>query len=122
MGQDRVRGTWEEGVRVERGFGVDTAALSAYGGTASGLAGEVAAIGTSTLAGTTSTAAGSFGALGDEVGLGAAFQRAAQAQVDGVAAAAAGLSGFADAVRATGEAYREQEARTSADIDRAAQV
>ncbi|WP_033441066.1 hypothetical protein [Saccharothrix sp. NRRL B-16314] len=107
---------------MERGFGVDTAALSAYGGTAAGLASEVGAIGTSTLAGTTSLAAGSFGGIGDEVGLGAAFQRAAQAQVDGVAAAAAGLSAFATAVRQTGEAYTEQEARNRADIDRAAQV
>ncbi|ROP40058.1 hypothetical protein [Saccharothrix texasensis] len=107
---------------VERGFGVDTAALAAYGGTAAGLAGEVGEVGTSTLAGTTSLAAGSFGALGDEVGLGAAFQQAAQAQVDGVAAASAGLSAFASEVAKTGRAYTEQEARTSADLDRAAQV
>ncbi|MFI9007387.1 hypothetical protein ACIGNX_09185 [Actinosynnema sp. NPDC053489] len=107
---------------MERGFGVDTAALSAYGGTAAGLAGEVGEVGTSTLAGTTSLAAGSFGALGDEVGLGAEFQRAAQAQVDGVAAAAAALSAFGEAVRRTGAAYQEQEARTSADLGRAAQV
>ncbi|MEU4743794.1 hypothetical protein AB0G02_25475 [Actinosynnema sp. NPDC023658] len=104
---------------MERGFGVDTAALSAYGSTATGLAGEVGAVGTSALAGTTSLAAGSFGAIGDEVGLGAAFQRAAQAQVDGVAAASAALSAFAGAVRQTGEAYVEQEARNSADLDRA---
>lgn len=107
---------------MEPGFGVDTAALSAYGSTASGLASEVGAVGTSTLAGTTSLAAGSFGRIGDEVGLGAAFQRAAQAQVDGVAAAAAGLSGFATAVGRTGEAYVEQEARTSADLNRTYQV
>jgi hypothetical protein len=107
---------------VERGFGVDTAALSAYGGTAAGLASEVGAVGTATLAGTTSLAAGSFGAIGDEVGLGAAFQRAAQAQVDGVAAASAGLAAFAAAVRQSGQAYVEQEARNSADINRSAQV
>ncbi|MER5266844.1 hypothetical protein ABTZ99_32595 [Actinosynnema sp. NPDC002837] len=107
---------------MERGFGVDTAALSAYGSTAAGLASEVGAVGTSTLAGTTSLAAGSFGKIGDEVGLGAAFQRAAQAQVDGVAAASAGLSAFAAEVAKTGQAYTEQEARTSADLDRAAQV
>lgn len=107
---------------MERGFGVDTAALSAYGSTAAGLASEVGAVGTSTLAGTTSLAAGSFGGIGDEVGLGAAFQRAAQAQVDGVAAASAALSAFAAEVAKTGRAYTEQEARTSADLDRAAQV
>jgi hypothetical protein len=107
---------------VERGFGVDTAALSAYGSTAKGLASEVGTVGTTTLAGTTSLAAGSFGEIGDEVGLGAAFQRAAQAQVDGVAAASAGLSAFAAAVGQTGQAYVEQEARTGADLDRSAQV
>ncbi|NUT50518.1 MAG: hypothetical protein HOV94_24900 [Saccharothrix sp.] len=122
MGQDRERTAPKRGTRVERGFGVDTAALSTYGSTATGLADEVGAIGTSTLAGTTSLAAGSFGALGDEVGLGAAFQRAAQAQVDGVAAAAAGLSAFAVAVRDTGVAYTEQEARNRADLDRASRA
>ena len=107
---------------MERGFGVDTAALSAYGGAAAGLADEVGEVGTSTLAGTTALAVGSFGMIGDEVGLGAAFQRAAQAQVDGVAAAAAGLTGFADAVRKSGEAYVEQEAATGADLGRAYRV
>ncbi|MFD1149757.1 hypothetical protein [Saccharothrix hoggarensis] len=107
---------------MEQGFGVDTAALSAYGSAASGLASEVGAVGTSTLAGTTSLASGSFGRVGDEVGLGAAFQAAAQAQVDGVAAASAGLAAFATAVRQTGEAYVEQEARNSADLDRAYRV
>ncbi|WP_367135144.1 hypothetical protein [Saccharothrix sp. HUAS TT1] len=104
---------------MERGFGVDTAALSAYSGAAAGLAGEVGAVGTGALAGSTSLAAGSFGKIGDEVGLGAAFRAAAQAQVDGVAAAAAGLSGFATAVRQTGEAYVEQEAANSTGLDRA---
>ncbi|MCE6999442.1 hypothetical protein LZG04_32220 [Saccharothrix sp. S26] len=107
---------------MERGFGVDTAALTTYGSTATGLASEVGTIGTATLAGTTSLAAGSFGAIGDEVGLGAAFQRAAQAQVDGVAAASAALSAFAAEVGKTAAAYQDQEARTSADLGRAAQV
>ncbi|MFE9745015.1 hypothetical protein ACFYOT_08945 [Saccharothrix saharensis] len=107
---------------MERGFGVDTAALSTYGSTATGLASEVGNVGTATLAGTTSLAAGSFGAIGDEVGLGAAFQGAAQAQVDGVAAASAALSAFAAEVARTGRAYTEQEARTGADLNRAAQV
>ncbi|TQM82688.1 hypothetical protein FHX81_5098 [Saccharothrix saharensis] len=106
---------------MERGFGVDTAALSAYGSTATGLASEVGDVGTATLAGTPS-AAGGFGAIGDEVGLGAAFQSAAQAQVDGVAAASAALSAFAAEVAKTGQAYTEQEARTGADLNRAAQV
>ncbi|WP_257900583.1 hypothetical protein [Saccharothrix obliqua] len=113
---------YSRGVVVERGFGVDLAALATYRGAASGLAGEVGAIGTSTLAGTTSLAAGSFGAIGDEVGLGAAFQQAARAQVDGVAAAAEGLDAFATAVSDTATAYREQEARNSADFTRAYQV
>jgi hypothetical protein len=107
---------------VERGFGVDTAALSAYGSTAAGLASEVGTVGTGTLAGTTSLAAGSFGKLGDEVGLGAAFQRAAQAQVDGVAAASAALTAFASEVGKTGQAYDDQEARNSADLNRAARA
>ncbi len=107
---------------MERGFGVDLAALATYSGTASGLAGEVGAVGTSTLAGTTSLAAGSFGKLGDEVGLGAAFQQAAQAQVDGVAAASNGLSAFAGAVSKAGTAYREQEAQNSADLGKAYRV
>ncbi|MFT7836584.1 hypothetical protein Q5530_10580 [Saccharothrix sp. BKS2] len=104
---------------MERGFDVDTAALSAYGSAAAGLSEEVGAVGTSTLAGTTSVTAGSFGALGDEVGLGAAFQRAAQAQVDGAAAAAAALSGLAGSARDASRAYAEQEAGNAADLDRA---
>ncbi|KOX21979.1 hypothetical protein ADK67_25190 [Saccharothrix sp. NRRL B-16348] len=96
--------------------------MSAYGSTATGLASEVGTVGTSTLAGTTSLAAGSFGKIGDEVGLGAAFQQAAQAQVDGVAAASAGLSAFAAEVRKTGQAYTDQEARNSADLNRAARA
>ncbi|MEV0678344.1 hypothetical protein AB0I60_17690 [Actinosynnema sp. NPDC050436] len=107
---------------MERGFGVDLAALSTYSGTASGLAGEVGEVGTSTLSGTSSLAAGSFGVIGDEVGLGAAFGQAARTQVDGVAAAASGLSAFAGAVSKTGEAYREQEAQNSADFGRAYRV
>ncbi|MFE2757353.1 type VII secretion target [Actinosynnema sp. NPDC059335] len=107
---------------MARGFGVDTAALSAYGSTATGLADEVGAVGTATLAGTTSLAAGSFGAIGDEVGLGAAFQRAAQAQVDGAAAASAALSAFAGEVGRTAQAYVEQEAANSAALDRASRA
>lgn len=107
---------------MERGFGVDLAALATYSGAASGLAGEVGAVGTSTLSGTTSLAAGSFGRIGDEVGLGAAFQQAAQAQVDGAAAASNGLSAFAGAVSKAGESYREQEAEAGADLGRAYRV
>lgn len=107
---------------MERGFGVDPAALSAYGATASGLADEVAAIGSSTLAGVNALPADSFGRIGEEVGLGAAFRTAAQAQVDGVAAAAAGLAAFAGEVSRTGAAYVEQEARHSADLGRAYRV
>ncbi|GAA3842787.1 hypothetical protein GCM10022243_06550 [Saccharothrix violaceirubra] len=107
---------------MESGFRVDTAALAQYGSTAGGLAGEVGTVGTSTLSGTTSLAAGSFGALGDEVGLGAAFQRAAQAQVDGVAAGAQGLSAFASEVTKTGQAYDAQEQQNSADLNRAYKV
>ncbi|GGP70703.1 hypothetical protein [Saccharothrix coeruleofusca] len=106
---------------MERGFGVDPAALSAYGTTASGLADEVAAIGTATLSGVDALPADSFGRIGEEVGLGAAFREAARAQVDGVAAAAAGLSALAGEVSRTGAAYVEQEARHSADFTRAYQ-
>ncbi|NUT99495.1 MAG: hypothetical protein HOY78_46550 [Saccharothrix sp.] len=122
MRQDRGRQEHQRGAWVNSGFAVDTAALTAYSGTASGLAGEVGAIGTSTLAGTTSLAAGSFGKIGDEVGLGAAFQQAAQTQVDGVAAASSGLSAFATAVSKAATAYQEQEAQHGADINRAYKV
>ncbi|MEU5691154.1 type VII secretion target [Actinosynnema sp. NPDC020468] len=107
---------------MAKGFGVDTAALAQYGSTASGLAAEVGTVGTSTLSGVDALSAGSFGKLGDEVGLGAAFRKAAKAQVDGVAAAAKGLAGFASEVSKTGAAYTEQEQQHGDSLQRTYQV
>jgi hypothetical protein len=107
---------------AEQGFGVDTAALSTFGSTAAGLASEVGAVGTGTLTGVNSLPGDAFGKLGAEVGLNAAFQQVAQAQLDGVAAAAAGLNGFATAVKNAGTAYTEQQAQAKDEINRSYQV
>ncbi|HEX6345037.1 hypothetical protein [Umezawaea sp.] len=107
---------------VEKGFGVDTDALASFGTTAAGLGAELGTVGTSTLTGVDSLPADAFGALGGEVGLSAAFQQAAKAQLDAVAAAAAGLSGFATAVSKAGTAYTEQQAQAEDDINHSYQV
>jgi hypothetical protein len=93
----------------ENGFGVDTAVLGAYGSTAAGLAGEVGEVGTRTLSGMDALGAESFSALGAQVGLTAAFQRAARAQLDGVAAAASGLGGLGRAVTSAGADYTARD-------------
>ncbi|GAA2664514.1 MULTISPECIES: hypothetical protein [Actinosynnema] len=107
---------------MEQGFGVDTAALGGYGTTASGLSGEVAAIGSGTLSGVGSLSADSFSKLGEEVGLAAAFQRVAQQQLDGAAGAAKALDALATAVRDTATDYAEQETRNSAALNQAYRV
>ncbi|MET1071928.1 MAG: type VII secretion target [Umezawaea sp.] len=107
---------------VEQNFGVDTDALASFGSTATGLAAEVGEVGTSTLTGVDSLPADAFGKIGAEVGLTAAFQQAAKAQLDGVAAASAGLSGFAKAVSDAGGAYTEQQSQAKDDINRSYQV
>ncbi len=107
---------------VEKSFGVDTDALTSFGTTAAGLGTELGAVGTSTLTGVDSLPADAFGEIGGEVGLAAAFQQAAKAQLDAVAAAAAGLSGFATAVADAGTAYTEQQAQAKDDLNRSYQV
>ncbi|MFD9740484.1 type VII secretion target [Umezawaea sp. NPDC059074] len=107
---------------VEKRFEVDTGALASFGSTADGLATELASVGTSTLAGVDALPADAFGKLGGEVGLAAAFQQAAKAQLDAVAAAAAGLAGFGSAVEKAGGAYTEQQAQAKDDIKRSYQV
>jgi hypothetical protein len=107
---------------AEKGYGVDTAALATYGTTASGLAGEVGTIGTGTLTGVNSLPGDCFGKIGAEVGLNAAFQHAAQAQLDTVAAASAGLAGFATAVSKAGTSYVEQQTQAKQDMNRSYQV
>jgi hypothetical protein len=107
---------------TKQGFGVDTDALASFGTTAAGLATEVGSVGTSTLTGIDSLPADAFGKIGGEVGLAAAFQQAAKAQLDAVKAAAEGLSGFATAVSQAGTAYTEQQAQAKDDIKRSYQV
>jgi hypothetical protein len=107
---------------VERNFEVDTDALASFGTTAAGLAAELGSVGTSTLTGVDSLPADAFGKLGGEVGLAAAFQQAAKAQLDAVRAAAEGLSGFGSAVAQAGTAYTEQQAQAKDDINRSYQV
>jgi len=107
---------------VEKGYGVDTAALATYGTATSGLAGEVSAVGTSTLTGVNSLPGDAFGKIGAEVGLHAAFQQAAQAQLDAVAAASTGLAGFAAAVSTAGTGYAEQQTQAKEDLGRSYQV
>lgn len=101
---------------------VDLNALTAYASTASGLAGEVGAVGTSALNGVTSLPGDAFGKIGNEVGLNAAFQQAAQRQLDGIKAASEGLAGLGTAVAKAREAYIAQEEATAASINRAYKV
>lgn len=107
---------------AEKGYGVDTAALATYGTTTAGLASEVGTVGTSTLTGVNSLPGDAFGKIGAEVGLNAAFQQAAQAQLDAVAAASTGLAGFATAVSKAGTGYVEQQAHAKEDLGRSYQV
>lgn len=107
---------------VEQQFEVDTDALTSFGTTAAGLATEVGAVGTSTLTGVDALPADAFGKIGGEVGLAAAFQQAAKAQLEAVQAAADGLAGFATAVAKAGTAYTEQQSQAEDDIKRSYQV
>ncbi|SDF89688.1 hypothetical protein SAMN05216553_10470 [Lentzea fradiae] len=105
---------------AEQGLRVDLDALTGYASAASGLAGEVGAVGTGALNGTTSLPADCFGKIGEEAGLGAAFQAAAQAQLDALKAAATGLSGLGTAVVKAREAYTAQEDAHRASLRKAA--
>ncbi|MFD9699010.1 hypothetical protein [Lentzea sp. NPDC059081] len=107
---------------VEQGLRADLDALTAYASAVSGLAGEVGSVGTGTLNGTTALPGDCFGKLGNEVGLNAAFQTAAQAQLDALKAAATGLTGLGTAVTKARDAYIGQEEAHKASIDKAART
>jgi hypothetical protein len=107
---------------VEQGLKVDLDALTGYASAVSGLAGEVGTVGTGTLNGTTSLPGDCFGKIGNEVGLNAAFQTAAQAQLDALKAASTGLAGLGTAVSKAREAYIAQEEAHKASIEKAART
>lgn len=88
---------------------VDEAALTTYSSTAGNLAGQVRSVGTGTLNGANSLPADCFGKIGTEVGLSGAFQQAAQAQLDGVTAAANGIAALGKAVGDALVGYQEQD-------------
>jgi hypothetical protein len=89
---------------------VDEAALTTYRGTAGNLAEQVRSVGTGTLGGANSLPADAFGKIGAEVGLSGAFQQAAQAQLDGVAATASGIAALGQAVGNALAGYQQQDA------------
>ncbi|HEX7305939.1 type VII secretion target [Lentzea sp.] len=107
---------------AEQGLRADLDALTGYASAVSGLASEVGTVGTGTLDGTTSLPGDCFGKIGGEVGLNAAFQAAAQAQLDALKAAATGLSGLGTAVTKARDAYVAQEDAHKASIDKAART
>lgn len=112
----------EELQMAEHSLSVDLDALTGYASAANGLAGEVGVVGTGALNGTTSLPADCFGKIGAETGLGAAFQAAAQAQLDALKAAATGLAGLGTAVVKAREAYVAQEDAHKASLDKAARA
>ncbi|RDI33476.1 type VII secretion target [Lentzea flaviverrucosa] len=107
---------------AEQGLKVDFDALTGYASAVSGLASEVGTVGTGTLNGTTSLPGDCFGKLGNEVGLNAAFQAAAQAQLDALKAASTGLAGLGTAVSKARDAYVAQEDATKAALTKAARA
>ncbi|GLY52428.1 hypothetical protein [Lentzea sp. NBRC 102530] len=107
---------------AEQGLKVDFDALTGYASAVSGLASEVGNVGTGTLNGTTALPGDCFGKLGNEVGLNAAFQAAAQAQLDALKAASTGLAGLGTAVGKARDSYIAQEDAHKAAITKAARV
>ncbi|MET9228889.1 hypothetical protein [Lentzea sp. NPDC003310] len=107
---------------AEQGLKVDLDALTGYASAVSGLASEVGAVGTGTLNGTTSLPGDCFGKIGAEVGLNAAFQAAAQTQLDALKAASTGLAGLGTAVGKAREAYTAMEDAHRASLNKAAQA
>ncbi|WP_052406781.1 type VII secretion target [Allokutzneria albata] len=95
---------------VEQGFKVDPAALTSYSRATPRLAEDLGKVGSATLGPITALPADAFGKIGAEVGIGQAFQQAAKATVDGLAAASAGLSGLATSVAGALTAYQRQDA------------
>ncbi|MCE7005890.1 hypothetical protein LWC34_24110 [Kibdelosporangium philippinense] len=106
----------------DSGFKVEPEALEGYQRTMTALAGEIGNVGTATLNGVTSLPGDCFGKIGAEVGLNAAFQQAAQAQLDGVKAASTGLADLAKAVGDALVGYQHQQAQTASSIRRAEQI
>ncbi|ANZ37775.1 hypothetical protein BBK82_18625 [Lentzea guizhouensis] len=107
---------------AEQGLKVDLDALTAYASAVGGLASEVGTVGTGTLNGTTSLPGDCFGKIGNEVGLNAAFQQAAQVQLDALKAASTGLAGLGTAVTKAREAYIAQEESNAAALNKAART
>ena len=103
------------------GLGVQEEALAGYAAAAPGLAADLDGIGNGTLAGVASLPAGAFGQIGDEVGLGAAFQQSAQRGLDAVAAASRGLTGLGTAVGDALRQYQETDAESGDRLRHAAQ-
>lgn len=106
----------------DSGFKVEPEALESYKSTMTALAGELGKVGTGTLSGVTALPGDCFGKIGAEVGLNGAFQQAAQAQLDGVAAASTGLGDLAKAVGDALVAYQQQQADHVKSINKAEQV
>lgn len=104
------------------GYYVDPAALDAYGSAVPDLAAQLGETGTATLSGAASLPADCFGQVGQEVGLTAAFQQAAMAEVDALAGAAAALDALAAAVRTANTDYAQQDADHAGLVNRAAQL
>ncbi|MFB9904675.1 type VII secretion target [Allokutzneria oryzae] len=95
---------------VEQGFKVDPAALSSYSSSTPRLADDLGRVGSTTLSRITALPPDAFGKIGAEVGIGQAFGQAAKATVDGVSAAAAGLTGLAKSVAGALTEYQRQDA------------
>jgi hypothetical protein len=100
---------------------VDDEALRGYSTAAGRIAEEVRSVGTTTLSGANTIPDDAFGKLGSEVGLSAAFKTAAQAQLDGVAAAASGIAQLAEAVGTGLTGYQHQDEESAANVRRAGQ-
>jgi hypothetical protein len=103
------------------GLNVDDEALAHYSTTAGGLAGDVRAVGTTTLSGVNALPDDAFGKIGSEVGLSGAFTTAAQAQLDGVTATADGMAALATAVGNALTGYQNQDTEGASNIRRAGQ-
>ncbi|MDQ3990565.1 MAG: hypothetical protein M3291_15500 [Actinomycetota bacterium] len=104
------------------GYYADPAALAAYGSAVPGLAAQLDETGSTTLSGVTALPADCFGQVGQEVGLTAAFQQAAQHEVDGLGAAVAALDALATAVRGANTGYAQQDEDHAGLVNRSTQV
>ena len=98
---------------------VEEEALSGYSKAAARLADDLRSVGTTTLSGANALPDDAFGKLGSEVGLSAAFQHAAQSQLDGVAKTADGLAALGRSVGQGLTGYQQQDADAGAHVRRA---